>query len=330
MIPANHVAELAYDGTYWHLLNPAVSPAAGKKVARAVIGSTGAGYTAADVDFLCTGSNDSTMFDNAVAAIATGGGEIKILDGTYTLTKPWAIEKVGVKVTGSGAANTVLRMTGTRNTTSTAAAAKSNNAVIYIGAENCVIEGLTLANGTTATEGISYGMYVSSANNNTITGNTVSNSSSSGNSLGVYLYTSSNNNTITGNTISNSSTNGNSFGVYLYTSSNNNITGNTISNSNSSSGTSYGMCLSGASNNTVTGNIWGGKSSAFTGFAFYISGTTNVYNQIQNNSLCNWILCGAGEYTTEGTISSVLPGSSTTIASFSAIGTESVSGFNMV
>jgi parallel beta-helix repeat protein len=290
-----------FDGTNWNMLAPVTSVGGGKKVARAVIGSTGAGYTAADVDFLCTGSNDSTMFDNALAAIATGGGEIKILDGTYTLTKPWAIEKAGVKVTGSGAANTVLRMTGARNTTSGAEAAKSNNAVIYIGESDCVIEGLTLANGTSATSGLSYGIYVTAASNNIITGNTFSNSSTSAQSYGVYL-TSSSNNTITGNTFSNSSTNGISCGVYL----------------------------SSASNNTVTGNIWGGKSSAFTGFAFYFSGTTNVYNQIQNNSLCNWILCGAGEYTTDGTISSALPGSSTTIASFSAIGTASVSGFNMV
>jgi hypothetical protein len=37
-----------------------------------------------------------------------------------------------------------------------------------------------------------------------------------------------------------------------------------------------------------------------------------------------------GEYTTDGSTSAILPGSSTTIEAFDAIGEGSVSGFNMV
>jgi parallel beta-helix repeat protein len=271
------------------------------KYARIVIGSTGAGYTSDDVDLLCTGSNDSAIFDDALAAISASGGEIKILEGTYTLNKPWAIERSNIKITGSGAGNTILRMTGTRNMTSSAAAAKSNNAVIYISGSNNIIEGLQIANSdTTIASGYSYGIYLAgSSNNNTVMGNTCSNSSSASISYGIYIGSSSNN-TVTGNTCSNSS-------IYR----------------------SYGICLAGSSNNTVS-IVCGGKSASFTGFALYCSGTSNSYNQIINCNFRNWTQYGSGALTTNGSAAATLPGSSTTIAAFDAIGTGSVAGFNMI
>jgi len=83
-------------------------------------------------------------------------------------------------------------------------------------------------------------------------------------------------------------------------------------------------------NNSITENILGDKTSSFAGFALYIQGTSNEYNQIQGNNLRNWAQHGTGVLTTDGTTAAALAGSSTTIASFSAIGTGSVAGFNMV
>ncbi|MDR1217238.1 MAG: right-handed parallel beta-helix repeat-containing protein [Oscillospiraceae bacterium] len=528
----------------------------GKRSARVVIGTTNAGYTASDVDFLCNGSNDSAMFASALTSISAVGGEIKILDGTYILSKPWAIERNNIKVTGSGAGITVLRMTGTRNSSAAAADAKSNNAVVYLSGSNNAIEGLTLANGMSPTVGVSYGIYVAESNHVTVTGtlcdnassnqsshgiffngctdcvadyNTVSNStgasvncfgitldaafsdnnaildntvenSGNGTVFGVYLNYSSSHNVIRGNRVSTSAvgTSGSCYGVYLNSencsnviegniftntsagttagnsycrgvsmtgnsngnsviantftnsavlssfgvdcngSKNNVIAGNTISNSdtgngnegilligtasynvvqgniisnstsalssrgidnnapynvisgnvilnsnsgsatndlcygilssgdhctitgnvianNSAVGICYGMYLSGSDNNSVTGNtvsngssggyaygiylanvtnsrvscVFGGKSATFTGFALYIIGTGNTYNQITNNNYRNWGQYGSGLYTSDGSVTASLPGSATTISTFTIIGTGSVSGFDM-
>jgi parallel beta-helix repeat protein len=276
----------------------------GKKAAHVVIGSTGAGYTASDVDYLCDGANDSAQFDAALAAIPTAGGEIKILDGTYTLTKPWAIERSNINITGSGAGNTILRMTGTRNTTTTAAAAKSNNAVIYLSGSNCVIEGLTLANGTTETAGMSYGVYIDSGSNNTVTGNTISNSTNSGACYGLYINNSTNC-TVTGNMIRNSSSGtSNCYGVYITSGPSNTVTGNTIANKRTS-----------------------GQSTTNT-FALYISATVPNYTMFTNNNLSGVTRATnpGSAYTTNGTAAATLPGSATTIAAF---GTGGACGFNV-
>jgi hypothetical protein len=253
----------------------------GKKSARAVIGSTGAGYTASDVDFLCNGSNDSAMFDAALAAIPAAGGEIKILDGTYTLTKPWVIERNNIKVTGSGARNTALRMTGARDGGDTPANAKSTAAVIYVSGSNNGFEGLELANDVSATTGTSFGIYII-GNNNTVTGNIVSNSSSDSVCYGLMLYVANANN-VTGNTVSStgSSYNGSCYGICLNTANANNVTGNTVSNSNSGgSGNSYGIYATSSNNSTITGNtVSNSNSGSGSG-----SGSYGIYVISSNNS----------------------------------------------
>lgn len=64
----------------------------GKRYARIVIGTSTAGWTASDCDYLCNGTNDSTQFTNAITALP-GGGEIVLLDGTYQLNSNVDIEK---------------------------------------------------------------------------------------------------------------------------------------------------------------------------------------------------------------------------------------------
>jgi|GEM_PF-1766521 len=83
------------------------------------------------------------------------------------------------------------------------------------------------------------GLYLSSSDNNILTGNTAS----SNNYCGIHLSGSSNN-TLTGNTASSN----NYCGIHLSGSSNNIMENNTASNDD------YGIHLSGSSNNTLTGN----------------------------------------------------------------------------
>jgi len=105
---------------------------------------------------------------------------------------------------------------------------------------NCLFSGNTISSGL---------FLISSSNNNTITGNNISN-----NRYGIHLE-SSNNNTITGNNISN-----NRYGIrLLYSSSNNNITGNNISNNDD------GIYLHNSSYNTIYNNYFNNTNNIYDG-----------------------------------------------------------------
>ena len=139
------------------------------------------------------------------------------------------------------------------------------------------------------------GIYADYSNNNTITGNTVTDNNgwgakffSSGNNViagnnlsnnygGFYLYPSSNNNTITCNTV----TDNNGDGISIWCSSNNNtITGNTVINSSVGIG-----FVDSSNNNTVTGNNI--LSNAVIGIYLIDSSNNNTVtgNNISNNSI---------------------------------------------
>ena len=132
-------------------------------------------------------------------------------------------------------------------------------------------------------------IYLTHSDDNTITGNTVSN-----HSKGIYLSFSSNN-TITGNTVSNSSDNG----INLHYSSNNTITGNPVSNgfnciylsssSNNtiadnivSTGSGSGIRLQGSNNNTIICNTASNNSD--NGVQSYHSNNNTITHNVLNNS----------------------------------------------
>lgn len=91
--------------------------------ARLVVGTTAAGWTAADCDYLCTGSEDQTQINAAIAALHTRGGEIILLDGTYNVghNAPITLNKANVTLRGNGPA-TRLQCTTLENTISVTAA----------------------------------------------------------------------------------------------------------------------------------------------------------------------------------------------------------------
>ena len=83
-----------------------VNDHSGKKYSTIVIGNSASGLTANDVDYLYTaGTEFATTLINAVNALPSTGGEIKILSGTYTLSTDVVINDASakpIKITGEG------------------------------------------------------------------------------------------------------------------------------------------------------------------------------------------------------------------------------------
>lgn len=219
-----------------------------KKTARFVIGTSTAGWTAKDCDYLCDGTNDQEEIIQALNALPATGGEVVILDGTYNITASINIPKDNVSIRGSGNATTLKRM---YNSTSASSGATARGLITLNEKSGCKIQDLQIdGNKATYTASYNYGIRLSSSSDNTITGNTCNN-----NSYGIYLYSSSNN-TVTGNTCNN-----NSNGIYLNSSSDNTVTGNT--------------CIRG------TGQTSDYASNQYT---ILLSGTGNDYNLISSNN----------------------------------------------
>ena len=230
----------------------------GKRTCRFVVGTSTAGWTKDECDYLCDGTDDQVEINAAIQALPSGGGEIVILDGAYNITATIAMDKDNVKLSGNGNATVLRRMWNS----------SADEGVITITATNggCCVENIFVDGNKSAYSSLNNnGIYLSSSSNNTITGNTCNNNNS-----GIHLYSSSNN-TITGNTCNN---NGNS-GIYLSSSSNNTITGNTCNNNGNS-----GIHLYSSSNNTITGNTCNNN-----GNGIYLSSSNNTItgNTCNNN-----------------------------------------------
>ncbi len=226
------------------------------KTQRFVVGTSTAGWTSADCDYLCDGTADQVEIIQALNDLPATGGEVVILDGTYNITASINIPKDNVSIRGNGNATTLKRM---YNSTNTDSGPTARGLITLNGKSGCKIQGLQIdGNKATYTATYNYGIYLSSSSNNTVTGNTCNN-----NYYGIYVYSSSNN-TITGNTCNNNTRNGN----YLSLSSNNTITGNTCNNNN------YGIQLYSSSNNTLTDNTCNNNKSY--GIYVYSSSSDNT------------------------------------------------------
>jgi parallel beta-helix repeat protein len=214
------------------------------KTARYVIGTSTAGWTAADCDYLCDGTADDVEINNALNALPATGGEIVILDGTYNITAKIDVTKDNVSIRGNGNATILKRMFNSST---------AEGVITLTSRSGCKIADLQVdGNQTSCANSNNSGIYLNSSNNNDITGNTCNNN----NSCGIYLRASSNN-TVTGNTCNN-----NNYGIQLYYSSNNNtVTGNT--------------CIRGTG---LPGNYTTNQHT------IRLYGTSNSYNLISNNN----------------------------------------------
>lgn len=88
-------------------INESFDSISGKRTCRVTIGTSAAGWTQADCDYLCDGTDDQEELSAAIEAVfAKGGGEIAVLAGHYYLTQQIDInEKAGsLAITGEGGA----------------------------------------------------------------------------------------------------------------------------------------------------------------------------------------------------------------------------------
>ena len=246
----------------------------GKKVARFVIGTSTAGWTLENCDYLCDGINDQVEIIQALEALPATGGEIVILDGTYNITASINIPKDNVSIRGNGNATILKRG---YNSTDT-----DRGLITLNGKSGCKIQDLQIdGNNATYTADYNCGIYLVSSSNNTITGNTCNNN----NGCGIFLYTSSNNNTVRGNTCNNN----NGDGIELVSSSNNTITGNTCNNN------SNGIYLYSSSDNTVTDNTCYNNGD---GIYLFSSSHNTVTDNTCNNNNSNGIFLSSSSHNT--------------------------------
>lgn len=109
---------------------------AGKRTCRFVVGTSTAGWTAADCDYLCDGTADDVEINAAIQALPSTGGEIVILDGTYNITATILINKNNVVVRGNG--------TSTKINKNFVSDSSNNSNLIYIRSPYCTVRDLLL------------------------------------------------------------------------------------------------------------------------------------------------------------------------------------------
>ena len=127
-----------------------------KRTAHFIVGTSTAGWTAADCDYLCDGTDDQVEINAAIQALPAEGGEVVILDGTYNIAASIEINKPNTRMSGSRA-STILK------------AAAASIRVVNITKDYCSVDSLTcdgVKESFAGTYGIySTGNYVSIVNN---------------------------------------------------------------------------------------------------------------------------------------------------------------------
>jgi hypothetical protein len=256
--------------------------ASSKKYATFVVGNSAAGHKASDVDYLCTGTNDQTIINNAITALPSIGGKIIILEGTYNCGGSINVNKDNITLEGMGA-STILN--------ATTSITSSTSGLISLTGNYCKINDLKLKCNSTSIN-VSDSIYIGGTNN-VISSNICSTSNYSAGSFGIYVA--GNNNSITSNICTNNngpSSTYDSTGIYI-NGSNNTVTGNICSNRsnipNNNSYSSKGIDISTQGiNNTISSNILYNDSSGRS-FGISISGKNNtiIGNTVANNSNSN-------------------------------------------
>lgn len=324
------------EGTLYITPEADAGESGGKRTCRFVVGTSTAGWTAADCDYLCDGTADDVEINAAIQALPSTGGEIVILDGTYNISDTITVNKNNVALSGNRAATILLR------------SASFQNIVLLSSVTGCIVKNIAINGNKDDYTNNSVSVYLDSSNSNIISGVicynnnsgvSLSNSSeniifgnrcnsnvagiklinSSSNTIvsntcisnyyyGISMANGNNDNTIIGNTCNNSYA-----GVNFSNSSNNTVTGN-ICNNNSNDG----VLLFGGNNNTISGNTCNNNSSD----GIYLDFTSN--NTISSNTC----IVGSGE--TSGYTSSQYTIRASNTASNNLISSNNIMGKNYV
>lgn len=243
-----------------------VESASGKRTCKIVIGTSTAGWTSKDCDYLCTGTGDSNKINTAIQSLPSTGGEIVILSGTYNINQQIIINNNNIMITGNGK-STVLKYTGSF----TGAMIKVNGDYVSINNINC--NGNSSSNSSTGI--MFYGSY-GIAQNNYI--HNFGNSGLSSINPSNYLFFSEN------ICVNNKNT-----GIFI-NSSNTIINGNVCSNNNK-----YGIVLNSPTldcnvfgniiqNNNITNlDNNGDRNIISNNTIFNGTGTSSDYSSTQNN-----------------------------------------------
>ena len=296
----------------------------GKRTVRFIVGTSTAGWTEADCDYLCDGTADDVEIIAAIQALPSTGGEVVILDGTYNITAPIVVNKAYVTLSGNGKATKLMRgfdgnsaaygmvwitvdnctvrdlyIDGVKEIYS--ASATYNNGIGVVGKSNSIANVICSNN-------FGRGVYISNVGsligeNNVVTGSIVSNNGQVGilcgnggnRAVGNILAGNSNvginivGGVAVGNVCSNSYT-----GI---SSSNSVVVGNTCNNNNV-----YGIMA--RDNSSVVGNICNNNQSGIT-----VNSSSHCViegNVCRQNSVANIIFAGANYNTVVGNNCAVL------------------------
>ena len=265
--PAGSVVENRFTaGTYEGIFNEIGS--GGPRTVRFVVGTSTAGWTLDDCDYLCDGTDDHVEIQQALDALPDDGGEVKLLDGTYYFEDGVTLTKDRTTLRGSGNSTKIIL--------GEAVQSVKGVRIISLPKNYCTVADISV-DGNFQWEYSVQGVYVE-GNNNTITGNTFNSSYN-----GIHVVGGSNN-TITGNTCNNNYDDG----IYVG-GSNNTITGNTCNDS-------YRGIYVGGSNNTITGNTC---NSSYRGI--YVGGSNNtITGNTCNNNYDDGIYVGGNNNTITG------------------------------
>lgn len=239
------------------------STSSGKRVSRVSIGTSTAGWTEDDVDYLCNGTNDSDVINQAIQDLSPNGGEIIILDGTYEINSPIELNINFVTITGNGDSTVLKRMWNSSVYEGVVNINMPTRQNTYCHISNLKINGNKQSYSSNYCAGIllmnayynsitkcnisdsNIGIFVAKSNSNEIQNNTCTNSISHG------IFVVGDLNIVYGNRVYKSDTNGISLATYDNKfSSYNIISGNLCSNNKEN-----GIVLIGCYGSTINNNI---------------------------------------------------------------------------
>lgn len=255
-------------------LNTKISNIKSKKSATVVVGHSASGHTSADCDYLVTGTNASTVIQNAINSLPAIGGKVLILEGSYDITSEINFNKGYSTIEGTGDSTRLRRAF--NGTVANGVIKLSGN---WGKVSNLCIEG----NRSSYPYSGNYGVYVTGANT------TIDKVTCLGNIVGIYSGATC--------VISNNIFNGNNIGVQVTGGRKSSITGN-VCYGNSE----YGMYITSSDGTTISGNSCneGGSGLFIAGNKLVVTGNnmidnaTGIYSTTINYSIISGNLCMRG------------------------------------